>query len=407
MTNGDSRPFISRETRLLFVTIVVSVAALWVLARIRFQERASTPDPVPPVLAQLRSQPTFDDLATSLAEIRPRIAASVLAVDRGTSVLRIDREVGVGFVDMAFQSVLAFDRASGLAVVRIPADEVAALDHWSPRRLDYPRFLIAAEPSTEGVSLRPVFLGALHRISTPLWEDTIWAVPSGTDLLAGRFVFTTGGAFVGVTIEQNGQQAIVPGATLLHMANRLRAKGDTAIGEIGVSVEAMSPAVASASAAQAGMVVTWVDPNGPGAEKLSVLDVIESVDGQALLTPEHWEARVSRLGAGDAIALRVRRNGQSRDVTIIAVPPVTPSAQPELGLTLRNMSRIGVEVLRVQPSSAAARAAIQVGDVITSIAGQNAPTAAQVTRAFSATKAHQPLLVAFTRHGVHHVTALE
>ena len=47
------QPVISRETRLLLITIVVSVCTLWLLARLRFQDRpvAAT---VAPVLAQLR-----------------------------------------------------------------------------------------------------------------------------------------------------------------------------------------------------------------------------------------------------------------------------------------------------------------------------------------------------------------
>ena len=39
----SGQPVISRETRRLLITVAVSVAAMWVLARIRFQERASGP----------------------------------------------------------------------------------------------------------------------------------------------------------------------------------------------------------------------------------------------------------------------------------------------------------------------------------------------------------------------------
>ena len=56
------RPRVSRETRLLFVTIACAIAALWVLGRLRFPERAST-SPVPAVLAPLALPSSFDELA--------------------------------------------------------------------------------------------------------------------------------------------------------------------------------------------------------------------------------------------------------------------------------------------------------------------------------------------------------
>jgi hypothetical protein len=49
------RPRVSRETRLLLAAGVMAVAALWLLARIRFPERPVSPNPVPSVLSQLTS----------------------------------------------------------------------------------------------------------------------------------------------------------------------------------------------------------------------------------------------------------------------------------------------------------------------------------------------------------------
>ena len=40
-----NRPSVSRDTRLLFAVILISVAMLWVLARIRFPDRPPTPKP--------------------------------------------------------------------------------------------------------------------------------------------------------------------------------------------------------------------------------------------------------------------------------------------------------------------------------------------------------------------------
>ena len=58
-TGSAYRPRVSRETRLLLTAGVLAVAALWLLARIRFPERPATPNPVPAVLSQLASGPKY------------------------------------------------------------------------------------------------------------------------------------------------------------------------------------------------------------------------------------------------------------------------------------------------------------------------------------------------------------
>ena len=89
------QPVISRETRLLLITIVVSVGALWLLARLRFQDRPADSAPVVPVLAQLRPQSSYDDLARSLSDLRPGVAAAIAATERGSSALRSARTSGL------------------------------------------------------------------------------------------------------------------------------------------------------------------------------------------------------------------------------------------------------------------------------------------------------------------------
>src|SRR5687768_7025191 len=76
-----NRPSVSRDTRLLFAVILISVAMLWVLARIRFPDRPTTPNIVPPVLAQLAAPSAFDDIAASVAQLDPRLRGSVVALD--------------------------------------------------------------------------------------------------------------------------------------------------------------------------------------------------------------------------------------------------------------------------------------------------------------------------------------
>ena len=152
--------------------------------------------------------------------------------------------------------------------------------------------------------------------------------------------------------------------------------------------------------------VTWVDPRSPAAETLVVTDVIEAIGDEVVATPEHWEARLARLAAGDSLVLQVRLGGEVREVQLVASAPPTPSEAPLLGLTMRAVPRIGVEIVRVDPESAAARAGIEAGDVMTLIGEIERPTPIQVTRAFLAAPDDRPLLVGVTRGDRHRVLAL-
>ncbi|HVB38288.1 MAG TPA: hypothetical protein VND92_07105, partial [Vicinamibacterales bacterium] len=72
-SGGARRPRITRETRLLLLTIGVSVAALLLLARFRFPAQAPIVNPAPPPLERLAARATYDELATIMAQVQARV----------------------------------------------------------------------------------------------------------------------------------------------------------------------------------------------------------------------------------------------------------------------------------------------------------------------------------------------
>ncbi len=88
--NRPYRPRVSRETRLLLTTALVAIAALWVLARIRFPDSPATPNPVAPLLSQLATTPTLDGLASEVTQLQARIEPSLVALDRSAAVAAAD-----------------------------------------------------------------------------------------------------------------------------------------------------------------------------------------------------------------------------------------------------------------------------------------------------------------------------
>ena len=73
---------------------------------------------------------------------------------------------------------------------------------------------------------------------------------------------------------------------------------------------------------------------------------------------------------------------------------------------MRRQEGLGSAVTRVAPDSAADRAGLARGDIVTRVGGVAAPTPPQMTRAFTEARAGERVLVAVTRDGRHLVMAL-
>lgn len=421
-----SRPPISRDTRRLLVIALVSVVALWVFARVRFPDRLATPNPVPPVLAQLTPRSAFDDIATSVAKIEPLIHGSIFAAtvhrravdghpasDDSVAAIRFRDDLAVALIDasatgdspeaVSAADEVARDRASSLAVIHAPG-MAPALSAWSPRS-ERPRFLIAVGAAQSRTFIRPVFIPSLHESVSPIWPGTIWAVPPDPSLQPGMLVFGVDGAFAGLIVEHHGRAALVPAATVLEMAEQLASQEARPYGRLGVTVAPLTPALMAATGASSGVVVVWVDPRGPAAGRLAVTDIIEAVGGASVGSTDYWRAHIARVAAGEQAALRVRRGAIVRDVQLMAAGP--PTEPLPLGLGLRAVPGVGVAIVAIAPGSAAARAGLSVGDVLTVVGEVERPTVASALRRFSIADSGRPLLIALTRGDRHKVMALE
>jgi hypothetical protein len=424
---------LTRETRLLFVTIAVSVAALWVLARIRFADAPGPPNPITPVLTQLAPTPVFDQLSAAMVQVQSRMSSLLVGVDvtksplsighdsqSGVTALRIDGDSAIAMfngelirqdVDLAPGiAVTGHDPASGLTLLRVvssaPTTYIPATATWSPRQPQSARYLVAGELASGEISARPVFVASIEAMTSRLWADLVWGLPAATDVRPGSFMFTTDGVLAGLVSDIDGRLVIVPPETLRSAVDRLVAQGPREYGQLGIAAQALTPAVSSSTRVPIGVVVTWVDPKGPAAGRLDVGDVIVSIADEPLSTYEHWRAVSARLGVGQTIAVRVQRGSQVRTEGLTAVAATAREPVP-LGLTLRRVQEVGSEVVSVGPGSTAGQAGLLPGDVITLFGDRKAPAPAVIERVFATASTDRPILVAVTRNGSHHVLALE
>jgi S1-C subfamily serine protease len=270
--------------------------------------------------------------------------------------------------------------------------------------------MIAAAVWRNGISFRPIFIGSLQSTASPIWMGPIWTLPPPVDLDAGTFVFTTDGALAGLAVGRGSQHALVPADTVLDIADRLSRDAQKPRGHLGIEAQPLTPALAAATGAKTGVIVSWVDPNGPAAGVVSVSDVIDRIGNDAVSTVEEWQARTARLVANESTVLGVRRQNEIREVRVTAsaaiAPPVAQSDRSP-GLTLRTLPRVGATVTRVDSDSPAARAGLQVGDVLTLVGGVQAPTAAQAARELAAAARDRPILLGLNRGATHYLLALE
>ncbi len=178
-----------------------------------------------------------------------------------------------------------------------------------------------------------------------------------------------------------------------------------------------------------GALVGDVSANSPAAKAgIERGDVILELNGQKINSPDDLSVRVSEMPPGTVAHLKVFRNAQTRDVNVtLGEFPANPEAaqgqgahQPsELqGLQVENLtpdiarqlgiraSQTGVVVTAVDPSSQAAAAGIQTGDLIQEVNHTRINNVTEYERAIAAAGKNAVLLL-INRQGTTHFVIVQ
>ncbi len=446
MPAEEARSRTRRENRLLVITIAVSVVVLLVLARFRFPEQqrliVPAPAPLPPLatLERLAAQATFDELASTVAQLETRLAPSIVVLrvrerrppefsltpellrapdarpgyPRWVPAVRTSEDTALAWLepDTRVQGVvgavegvpvvLGLDSLQGLAIVKVPPVAETRLEVWETgTTLDAPRYIAVVEGTRGGPRLRPLFVGRTDPISDPRWDRPLLDL-GRLEAPAGSLLFSLDGRLIGLVVPEEGALAVAPTELLASTFNRLLTEHLTPPGDLGIEVQAMTPALATATGADHGAVVSYVTPGGPAEGELRVGDVIQALDGETIFSPERLIITVTRLPPGTAITLGVLRRGEPLEMSLEVVaegsePPGTPATEP--GWVLRGVRGVGCEVLRLAPGQPASRAGLRPGDLITSAETATNPTVAQLGRAFRTARPGARLLLGVERAG--------
>jgi serine protease Do len=262
----------------------------------------------------------------------------------------------------------------------------------------YDNFLQIDAPINPGNSGGPLFDQSGHVVGV----DTAIYSPSG------------GSVGIGFAIPSNLVSNVVA---------QLRAHGQVERGWLGIAMQPLTPALASAIglADDKGVLVDQVEKDSPASRALLKQgDVITGFNGMAIEKPRDLAIAVANAPQGKMASMTIWRDHEKRtvEVTIAAqkqedvaaagngdeqqqgpigmsLEPLTASQRETLGLT---SSTQGVVVAQVRRGGPADQSGVQAGDVILKVGGEQVKTPSQAANAIhaaeQANKSAVPLLIA-------------
>jgi serine protease Do len=224
----------------------------------------------------------------------------------------------------------------------------------------------------------------------------------------------------------------IPSDVATKVVAQLRENGKVERGWLGVAMQPLTPALASAIGHPnaKGVIVNKVLDDSPASRaKLQQGDVITAFNGQAITDPRDLAMDVANAADGTAAKLTILREGNQRevDVSIGQQPTQQASRQPDntdsspVGMALTALTQDeqqqlgldpsvrGVVVAQVTPGSKADESGVQSGDVIVRVGNQvvNSPAeaSAKIKAAVQDKREAVPLLV--MRDGTTYYLALQ
>jgi serine protease Do len=299
--------------------------------------------------------------------------------------------------------VLGVDPETDIAVIKIPADHLTAIDVGNSDDLQVGEIVLAVgSPMSENLAYTVTqgIVSAKGRSNVGLtdYEDFIQTDAAINPGNSGGPLVNIEGKLVGINTaivsRSGGNQGIgfaVPSNMAVHVMNSLVDQGKVVRGWLGVSIQDISDAVASAMGLKSttGALVGDVLDGSPASHAgLKAGDIITAMDGQPVTNAAQLRSRVASESPGSHTSLAILRDGNEETVTVtlgerpgsLASAAGTPTQlQEKLGFSVGNVTgeladrygidpdRKGVVVTSIDPSSQAAQSGLHEGDLIMAI----------------------------------------
>jgi hypothetical protein len=245
-----------RETRLLFLVVLVSLAVLLLVARFRFPASdLSVVAPTSGPLTGLAARAAFDDMAATLRTLVVRVTPLMTTVtlepsavvaaqvapapmplaphsSRTVAALRVRPTLGLVGVWSNLEPV----RAAGNPTSTVATDEVRRLaviqldsgTEWTGPVSDSllgMQFVAAIGATARGLTVQPVFIGRVDPVLDDRWPAALLTAGEILRVPVGAFLFSLDGRLLGLTMEREDDVVVVPATVLDAVVADLTARG--------------------------------------------------------------------------------------------------------------------------------------------------------------------------------------
>jgi serine protease Do len=331
--------------------------------------------------------------------------------------------------------VVGTDPATDLAVIHIDATALPTIEVADSDRARVGDVVLAVgNPLGVGQTVTMGIVSAKGRVTDlgdgSSYEDFIQTDAPINRGNSGGALVTTSGELVGINSQimspSGGSIGIgfaIPSNMVRNVMTQLVSTGHVRRGMLGVTVQGVTSDLAKSLGLPSvqGALVDSVTPGGPASHAgVEQGDVILSVNGHPINDSNALRNQVSSMAPGSTLTLNVFRHGSEKPLTasLSQMPDATaaksgsPAEHTDLGMSLQSLTpaladslnvpkgTTGVAVTDVDAASAAARAGIRSGDVLSAVDGHRVQTPEQVRQALAGHRS-RPALVAVMRGAQH------
>jgi serine protease Do len=237
--------------------------------------------------------------------------------------------------------VVGTDAATDIALLRVKAGRLSALQLGSSAKISVGDLVIAiGNPFGLGQSVTAGIISARGRTL----EDDPYIDFLQTDAAINRGnsggpLLSVDGTVLGVTsviFSPNGGSVglgfAIPAETVAAVVHEIETHGRVDRGYLGVSVQALTPAIATALGLKSpeGALITALEPHSPAEGALRVADVLLSI-GSAPATFTELPKVTARLAPGSRVYAVVMRDGVQLSVPLTIGRLPDPPADPAMG----------------------------------------------------------------------------
>jgi len=340
--------------------------------------------------------------------------------------------------------VIGADPRTDIAVLKIEASGLAALTLGDSSQLKVGDLVFAiGDPFGIGETATMGIVSATGRAlggAIEEYEDFIQTDASINPGNSGGALIDLHGNLIGINTaiisgEGGGNQGIgfaIPVNMAHNVMNQIVEHGKVIWGYLGVAIQAVDSDISKAFGLPegGGALIADVSPNSPASKAgLERGDIVVELNEQKVNGAADLSVHASQMQPGTVAHLRIFRNGKTRsvDVTLgefpekaeaekggqgagaraglqgLQVQNLTPDLANELGL---KPGQTGVVVTAVDPSSAAADAGVQAGDLIQEVDHKPVHNQGEYQQAVAAIGG-QPALLLINRGGTTHYVIVQ